>query len=139
MEETDSATSRSMRSNRAGQTSPELALRSGLHRRGYRFRVGFPVPAIPRRSIDIAFPRVRLAVFVDGCFWHRCPIHSTAPARNAGFWSDKLARNMARDIETTTALREAGWLVLRIWEHVPVEKAISDVVSALEAARQSIP
>jgi len=79
---------------------------------------------MPRRTIDIAFTRLRLAVFVDGCFWHRCPFHGTAPASNAAWWAEKLRRNRERDAETGAALQAAGWEVLRIWEHTePVEAA----------------
>lgn len=77
------------------------------------------------------FTRYRLAVFVDGCFWHACPIHATSPVVNHDFWEAKLARNAARDIETTAALEEAGWTVLRIWEHVPVVEAAALVEAEL--------
>src|SRR3954465_846748 len=98
-------------------TAPERALRSELHRRGLRFRLQRRVDFDRRRRIDIAFPRERVAVFVDGCFWHRCPEHATFPRANGSFWSDKLDRNVARDRDTDERLRAAGWTVIRVWEH----------------------
>lgn len=98
-------------------TSPELRLRSALHSLGLRYRVEYPVPGMPRRSIDIAFTRARLAVFVDGCFWHACPEHGTSPRHNDAWWAEKLARNMARDRETEAHLNAEGWDSIRVWEH----------------------
>lgn len=108
-------------------TAPEIALRRELHRRGLRYRVVHPVPGRPRRSIDIAFPRHKIAVMVDGCFWHGCPQHGTQPGKNPEWWRQKIATNQARDADTTAALEEAGWLVLRVWEHEPPQAA-ADVV-----------
>lgn len=115
-------------------TAPEIALRRLLHREGYRYRVGWPVPGFRRRTIDIAFTRWRLAVFVDGCFWHACPIHGTAPSANARWWREKLARNVARDRDTDERLVAAGWTVLRLWEHERPEVAASAVASSLSRA-----
>lgn len=98
-------------------TQPELLLRSELHRRGLRYRVQVKVPGNHRRTIDIAFKRIRLAVYVDGCFWHGCPEHGTRPTTNADWWDWKRARNRARDWDTDRLLHEAGWSVLRVWEH----------------------
>ena len=106
-----------MSSQRRADTVPELALRSELHRRGLRFRVGIKVPGSPRRTIDIAFPKQRVAVFVDGCFWHRCPQHSIPAKNNSGWWSAKLTTNVERDQETTQLLVDQGWQVVRVWEH----------------------
>lgn len=102
---------------RAKDTRPELALRRELFRRGLRYRVNYPVPGRPRRTIDVAFPRQKLAVFVDGCFWHSCPDHSVPAKSNADWWRDKLTANMRRDKETTDALVAEGWQVIRLWEH----------------------
>ena len=105
--------------SRLGQrdTAPELALRSALHRRGLRFRVDRPpVPGIRTRA-DIVFPRQKVAVYVDGCFWHGCPDHGTMPKANSGFWGQKLARNKERDYEINEALAHRGWTVVRVWEH----------------------
>jgi DNA mismatch endonuclease (patch repair protein) len=115
---------RRMSSQRRADTVPELALRSELHRRGRRFRIGIKVPGNARRTIDIAFPRQRLAIFVDGCFWHRCPVHSIPAKNNSAWWANKLAANVARDEQTTALLSAQGWRVVRVWEHEdPVDAA----------------
>lgn len=109
---------RSMRANRRTGTRPERALRSALHRRGLRFRkdLALRLPA-GRVRPDVVFTRARLAVFVDGCFWHSCPVHATHPVANAEFWFVKLERNRQRDRRDDDALADAGWQVLRLWEH----------------------
>lgn len=113
-------------------TSPELALRSALHRRGLRFRVHVrPVEGL-RREADLVFLGPRIAVFVDGCFWHSCPQHATEPKSNAQWWREKLARNRQRDAETDRRLVEAGWLAVRVWEHEPVADA-AERIAALVA------
>lgn len=98
-------------------TKPELALRSALHARGLRYRKDLRLDLSVRVRPDIVFTRARVAVFVDGCFWHACPDHATSPASNAGFWTTKLARNVQRDREQDAALTDAGWTVVRAWEH----------------------
>lgn len=112
-------------------TAPELALRRELHRRGLRYRVQMPLPGNRRRRIDVAFTRARVAVFVDGCFWHGCPAHGTMPRANREWWMWKLERNRARDEETTLLLEKQGWTVLRIWEHESVPDAADLVASAV--------
>jgi DNA mismatch endonuclease (patch repair protein) len=94
-------------------TRPERILRSELHRRGLRFRTHVALPGRP----DVIFTRAKLAVFVDGCFWHRCPEHATAPKNNSAWWADKLEANVQRDARQTTQLAALGWAVLRVWEH----------------------
>ncbi|MFF4753121.1 very short patch repair endonuclease [Streptomyces sp. NPDC002514] len=108
-------------------TAPEVAVRKLLHAAGLRYRVNFPVPGMPRRTIDIAFSRVKVAVFLDGCFWHGCPEHATHPKANAEWWRQKLTKNIIRDQETTRHLESQGWTVLRFWEH-EVPKSIAEVV-----------
>ena len=108
---------------RAG-TAPEMLLRRALFARGLRYRVGYKVPGVPRRTIDIAFPGKRVAVFVDGCFWHGCPQHCVPPKNNAAWWAAKLQRNQERDRETDDVLHAAGWTSLRFWEHQPVMEAV---------------
>jgi DNA mismatch endonuclease (patch repair protein) len=98
---------------RSRNTGPELALRSTLWRRGFRYRLTPRLPGTP----DLCFISERVAVFVDGCFWHGCPLHYTAPVRNADFWKRKLERNVARDAMVNETLTAAGWTVVRIWEH----------------------
>ena len=122
---------RRMQNQRRRDTAPEIALRKELHRLGFRFRVDHPVLRGVLRRADIAFTRARVAVFVDGCFWHSCPVHGTSPKANAEWWRDKLAANVRRDRATDDALRAAGWEVVRIWEH-------SDVVSAAELVRMEL-
>lgn len=122
-----------MRGVRKIGTAPEMELRRRLHRGGLRFRIGLPVPGRPRRTIDIAFTRARLAVFVDGCFWHGCPDHGGKPRTNAAFWEAKIAGNRTRDRETDAHLEGAGWVVLRLWEHVLPAEAVYAVRAALAA------
>ena len=123
-----------MSAARRRDTTPEMLLRRELHRRGRRFRVVTKVPGNNRRTIDIAFPRQRLAVFVDGCFWHSCPEHGTKPASNSSWWKTKLAANRSRDADTDRLLDAAGWTVLRIWEHESVDEAADKVEAALAGA-----
>nr|WP_268912063.1 very short patch repair endonuclease [Leucobacter soli] len=130
-------TSRSMRSNKRRDTRPELVLRSELHRRGRRFRVDYaPLPERKRRRADIVFTRRRVAVFVDGCFWHGCPEHATYPKSNADYWLPKLARNIERDRETDAELEERGWAVVRVWEHMNPGEAADLIERALETRLQ---
>jgi len=98
-------------------TAPEVAVRRLLHAEGLRYRVNVPVPGMSRRTIDIVFTKAKIAIFMDGCFWHGCPQHATQPKANAEWWRAKLDKNMARDQETTEHLTAAGWTVLRFWEH----------------------
>ena len=114
-------------------TAPELLLRRELHRRGLRFRLQFPVPGNRRRKIDIAFTRARLAVYVDGCFWHGCLEHGTSPRTNAEWWRWKIDRNQARDQDTDELLHRKGWQVLRVWEHEEVGAAADRVQAAYAA------
>jgi DNA mismatch endonuclease (patch repair protein) len=116
-----------MRGNRGRDTRPELALRSELHRRGFRFRAHFrPVDEFPY-VVDIAFPRQRVAVAVDGCIWHGCPEHGMRPRRNTEYWRLKIASNIARDERTDQALAHVGWMVVRVWEHEPVPEAVDRI------------
>lgn len=104
-------------------SGPEIRLRRSLHRRGLRFRVQAALPGRP----DIVFPRAKIAVFVDGCFWHRCPEHSTLPKNNREWWTTKLARNVERDREKDDALRELGWEPIHVWEHEDPEIAAAEI------------
>jgi DNA mismatch endonuclease (patch repair protein) len=111
------ATRRSMQANKGRDTSPELAVRRLLHASGLRYRVNLrPVVGL-RRSADVVFTRRRLAVLIDGCFWHGCPAHYERPAINRSYWDAKVTRNRERDEETNAALVANGWRVLRFWEH----------------------
>lgn len=115
-------------------TDPEIALRRELHRRGLRFRVDRAVPGLARRRADVLFPRARVAVFVDGCFWHRCPEHKTAPVANRAWWAEKLAANVRRDRDTDVRLGALGWTVLRFWEHEATVRSADIVENAVRGA-----
>lgn len=128
----DARVAKRMRSQPRANTGPEVALRRELFARGLRYRIGTKVPGSNRRTIDIAFPRKRVAVFVDGCFWHRCPTHSTPVKRNGRWWSVKLAENVERDRSTTALLESQGWVVLRFWEHEDPRTAADVIVQNLD-------
>lgn len=123
-----------MQSNRRRDTAPELAVRRLVHAAGLRYRVDF-APLGGRRRADIVFTRRRIAVFIDGCYWHGCPEHATHPKRNADYWGPKLARNIERDRETDELLRAAGWIALRFWEHQPAGEVADAVVDAVHGTR----
>jgi DNA mismatch endonuclease (patch repair protein) len=131
-----SAASRRMKANRRRDTQPELRLRSELHGRGLRFRVDH---SLAKEGIrvrpDVVFPRWRLAIFVDGCFWHRCPLHSSKPRANSDYWHKKLDENVRRDKRNTEILETAGWKVLRIWAHTTPADAADLIEAALGDAR----
>ncbi|MVO84723.1 DNA mismatch endonuclease Vsr [Streptomyces sp. p1417] len=117
-------------------TAPEVAVRRLLHARGLRFRVNVPVPGMPRRTIDIAFSKAKIAVFMDGCFWHGCPEHATSPKANAEWWRAKLDKNMARDLHTTEHLETSGWTVLRFWEHEDAN-AVAKIIARIKDQDQT--
>jgi DNA mismatch endonuclease (patch repair protein) len=129
----------SARMSRQGSrdTAPEVAVRRLLHASGLRYRVNLPVPGMPRRTIDIVFPKSKIAVFLDGCFWHGCPQHATQPKSNAEWWRSKLSKNMSRDVETTEHLRAEGWTVLRFWEHELPDEVANTVRAVVLSARAS--
>ena len=121
------------RGNRRSGTAPEVALRSALHRRGYRFRKDLLVRAGDLRTKpDIVFTRQKVAVYVDGCFWHGCPEHGTTPKTNQGYWIPKLERNRQRDTSANEALASHGWTVIRVWEHETLNHALALVQKALD-------
>ncbi|TDP41828.1 T/G mismatch-specific endonuclease [Nocardia ignorata] len=123
-----------MRAIKRSGTKPEVELRSLLHRLGYRFRKDFPIAVPGRRPVrpDVVFTARRVAVFVDGCFWHACPDHGRMPTTNEWYWTPKLQRNVERDRQADIALTSAGWSVIRIWEHEPVSTAVASVVTELD-------
>jgi DNA mismatch endonuclease (patch repair protein) len=124
-----------MRANRRTDTKPELALRHALHRLGYRYRKDYRLDLAGGRRVrpDIAFTARKVAVFVDGCFWHACPEHGSKPRANQWYWGPKLIKNVERDRINDAALILAGWTVVRLWEHVPLDEAVAAVVAALTA------
>ena len=124
-----------MQGNRRVDTAPEVNLRRALHASGLRFRKDFVVTAEDAKAkADIVFTRHRLAVFIDGCFWHGCPTHCRMPTRNRDYWEAKIGRNRERDERVTAALTASGWQVVRIWEHEPIERGIARVRAALSAS-----
>ena len=113
-----------MQSNKGRDTQPELALRSAAHALGLRYRVSVRPLRELRRTADLVFTKARVAVFLDGCFWHGCPDHHTVAATNASFWAEKVESTRSRDRETDRRLADAGWTSIRVWEHEdPVEAA----------------
>lgn len=115
---------------RRRDTGPEMAIRRLLHARGLRYRVDVPLPGMRRRA-DLVFSSARVAVFVDGCFWHGCPDHGTQPKRNAAWWAEKIASNAERDRDTDRRLVADGWIVVRVWEHEVPEAAAARVAEAV--------
>ncbi|WP_082789453.1 very short patch repair endonuclease [Tsukamurella pseudospumae] len=130
---------RSMKSNRRRDTQPELAVRREAHRLGLRYFVDrAPLRDLARRRADLVFPRLKVAIYVDGCFWHGCPEHHSVSKTNAEFWATKVEKNRARDEDTNQRLRKAGWTVVRVWEHedpATAAAAIKDVVDAAKRER----
>jgi DNA mismatch endonuclease (patch repair protein) len=124
-----------MQSNRRRDTGPELAIRRAAHQAGLRYRVDFPIRVPGHRSIrpDLVFTRRRVAVFIDGCFWHGCPVHATSPATRARFWADKIAANRERDRRHDDVLAASGWTVVRVWEHEDPGEAVKRIVAAASA------
>ncbi|RZU30888.1 very short patch repair endonuclease [Blastococcus saxobsidens] len=125
---------RATAANRGRDTRLELAVRSRVHARGLRYFVGRrPMPGL-RRTADLLFPRVRVVVLLDGCYWHGCPEHFRMPTANPGYWPAKIARNVARDRETDEKLTEAGWRVLRFWEHEDPDDIACEIERAVRQA-----
>ena len=128
-----------MQGNRSRDTRPEMAVRRAAHAQGLRYRVDFrPLSDLNRRA-DLVFTRARVAVFIDGCYWHGCPEHGTAARSNAGYWSTKIARNRDRDAETDRLLDDAGWTVVRAWEHESVDVVVTRIRCALNDSAPSSP
>jgi DNA mismatch endonuclease (patch repair protein) len=126
-----------MRANRRRDSRPEMAVRSAVHRRGLRYRVDAQPLQDLRRRADLVFVSARVAVFVDGCFWHGCPSHGTSPATNSEYWTEKIGGNKRRDLDTDARLADAGWLSLRFWEHDDPTQAAERIASVVRARRES--
>jgi DNA mismatch endonuclease (patch repair protein) len=116
-------------------TRAEIDLRSALHARGLRYRLHVPLLKKPRRIADIVFSRAKVAVFVDGCFWHGCPEHASWPKSNADFWREKIETNRSRDADTDQRLHALGWETVRIWEHEDASQAASRIAELVDARR----
>lgn len=127
-----------MTSTRRRDTPGEVALRRRLHAKGLRYRVDSSVLPGMRRRADVAFRQERVAVFVDGCFWHGCPEHGTWPKKNAEWWREKIATNVARDRDTDARLEKEGWVVVRVWTHQSLKEA-ADFVEQLVRRRRGQP
>lgn len=112
-----------------------MAVRRGLHALGKRYRVHAALPGLPRRRADLLFPKARLAVFIDGCFWHSCPLHATRPKANGQWWANKLAVNVDRDRNTDLHLAAIGWKVLRFWEHEPPAAVVAKIIASLPPSK----
>ena len=126
-----------MQGNRRRDTKPELAVRRLLHAAGNRYRVDYqPLPGLRRRA-DIAFTRLRVAVFIDGCYWHGCSVHGSEPRLNASYWNAKITANRLRDADTDQRLADAGWLVLRYWEHEPAAEVAPAIIHQLSLREEA--
>jgi len=121
-----------MRANRRRDTGPEMAVRRLVHAAGLRYRVDVkPLPDLNRRA-DLSFARAKVAVFIDGCYWHGCPDHGTTAKTNAAYWSPKIARTRERDVDTDRRLHDAGWTVVRAWEHEDPSTVATRVAAAVK-------
>lgn len=129
---------RNMQANRSRDTKPELEVRRALHRLGLRYRVAIaPEPSLRRRA-DVVFTRARVAVFIDGCFWHGCQEHGRSIFKhNTDYWPEKISSNVVRDADTTERLRLSGWTVLRFWEHEDAAQVAEEVQRVVRHARTS--
>lgn len=125
---------------RSRDTTPERLVRSALHRAGVRFRLRQKIE-LPTRAVtpDLVFRRARVAVFIDGCYWHGCPEHCRMPASNRDYWNDKIERNRDRDRRTDTELHDAGWTVVRHWEHEAPDDVARAIATALGRAAADAP
>jgi DNA mismatch endonuclease, patch repair protein len=133
-----SSASLSMRANRRRDTNPEMRLRRALHAVGYRYFVDKRLDLPGRRvRADLVFAKARVAIFVDGCFWHGCPEHCRMPSDPSGYWHAKLRRNIERDQVVRDALTAAGWQVVRIWEHTSIDQAVNQVQAALSGQQDA--
>ena len=132
--------SRTMAAVRSTNTTPERSMRAALHRQGVRYRLGQVIETDGRRiRPDLVFKGARVAVFVDGCFWHGCPDHCRKPGSNVEYWHGKIDRNRARDLRNEEALTAAGWIVVRVWEHEPAAEAAAGLVVLLQERRRGGP
>ena len=129
----------SMQGNKSRDTSPELAVRRAAHALGLRYRVATRPIKTLRRTADLVFTKRKIAVFIDGCFWHGCPTHHSVAKTNADYWATKVLKNRTRDVDTNETLTAEGWTVLRFWEHedpLTVAQNIAATVKASSAANQ---
>ena len=116
----------------------EMRVRRILHARGFRYRVDRPMPGVTRSRPDVVFPTERIAVYLDGCFWHSCPIHGTMPAAGREWWAAKLQANIERDRRHTEELEAAGWLAARFWEHEDPHDIVEEIAAIVAARRMEL-
>ena len=129
-----------MQANKRRDTSAELAVRRRLHASGLRYRIDYAAdPTDRRRRVDIAFTKVRVAIFIDGCFWHGCPDHYVQPKSNVEYWRPKIARNMERDLQSVERLENAGWTVLRFWEHDDPDAVATSIAATVRSGGRNRP
>lgn len=128
----DQAVSERMRRQRTQDTAIEMAVRRTLYSYGFRYRIQYPVPCFPRRTIDIAFPSRKLAVNIDGCFWHGCERHRPMPRSNSDWWRRKINENRERDRQTDLHLAASGWKTLRFWEHEPLGNIVRTIIETVK-------
>ncbi len=132
------AVRRVMQGNKSRDTLPEIAVRRAVHAMGMRFRVSARPIAELRRTADLVFRRSRVAVFIDGCFWHGCPAHHAPPKSNSEYWAQKIEGNRTRDVNTTELLRAAGWMVLRFWSHEEPLEVAARIARAVALTRTQL-
>nr|WP_082993320.1 very short patch repair endonuclease [Mycobacterium sp. 1245111.1] len=130
----DGSIRRRMQAQRRRDTEVEIGIRKALYRLGYRYRVDYRPEKSLRCRGDLVFTKRKVVVFIDGCFWHGCPLHATSPKNNAEWWREKLDANIERDRRNSLALRDLGWTVVRVWEHETVDEAVARIREALERA-----
>lgn len=124
-----------MKAMRRKDTGAEILLRKNLHALGLRFRIDQAPLSGVRRRADVVFRSAKVAVFVDGCFWHSCPVHATRPMANREWWARKLEQNRQRDMDTSQLLDDAGWHVIRVWEHEDMQGAAARIRRVVLARR----
>jgi DNA mismatch endonuclease (patch repair protein) len=127
-----------MQGNRSRDTKPELALRSAVHALGLRYRVSARPLTDVAITADLVFRPAMVAVFMDGCFWHGCPEHGTRVATNSHYWVAKITRNQQRDLRVNALLAQAGWLVIRVWEHERAQEAALRVATIVREHRSQL-
>lgn len=130
-----SSVRRRMHRTRGHDNPFERAVRSRVYAKGIRYRIHYPVPGMKRFTCDLAIPGLKIAVFLDGCFWHGCTMHPPSVKKNSVFWLEKIARNQARDIGVSGHLEKIGWTTLRFWEHEPVEVIADRIASTVQNLR----
>lgn len=134
----DAVTARRMQIQKTRDTASEVRLRQLLHKAGLRYRIDVRPEISVRRRADIVFRADRIAIFVDGCFWHGCPRHGSWPKNNASWWRSKIEQTKLRDIDTGNQLRASGWTIVRVWEHERPEAACLRILKLVARRRAQL-